>query len=856
MATSQDRPHVVIVGAGLAGLTAALEAASWGAQVTLLEKEARIGGNSAKATSGINGAETRVQAACGVTDTIALFFSDTMESGGGLSDTSLVRLLAVQSSAAINFLAAHGVALDAVVRCGGHTEPRTHFVRHDDDRPAAGVGWEIVSRLRAEVDASPGSIAIRCGHRVVELLQDASHVAGGYSPDVPRGALPVIGVRVRVAHTSAAAGVPDDAHQSDLVDISADAVVLASGGFAADHTATSLLMEFAPGLVSLPTTNGPFATGDGVKVARLAGAYLRGMSHVQTHPTGFVDPSNPGARTNFLAPEALRGHGALLLNGAGERFADELGRRDAVTAAIFAHCAPPPPTPALTVSAASPSHPTPSSPHVGACAYLLMTPKAVSAFGSSFSFYHKVKGFFREVAGASGVAALLGPPATEDSVRATLRSYRAAAAAGSDPVTGKRTFPDPLASGNEEDGPLFVAAVTPCIHYCMGGVAVNAAAEVLYTDLAEVVRGGVTVPGETRYEPDPTDDADTIGARSVASALTPSAAHLIPSPTAVHAPPPSSSTAVLDAAISVDVYTDIFERPVLRPIPRLFGAGEVTGGLHGANRLAGNSLLECVVMGRVAGQRAAAAATDVRMARASTESASSCTRGLRADAFISLTLRETHRVCEHTYVFRFNLPTPLLGTGFGLGQYVAVRAVPGGEGTSPIVRYYSPISRPDAPGHLDLLVKVDPRAGGMSAHLASLHPGDSLEVQGPLGGLDAALGPGGFFGRARRLALIAGGTGIAPMLQLLRTTWVRDLDVPVRLIFSAAVPEQLAFLPWLRRKSRMHPSFTFACTVDAVPPGCTWNEVRPCNVCVLSGYFVAAHAVYGQRTSSTLLRPM
>ena len=83
-----------------------------------------------------------------------------------------------------------------------------------------------------------------------------------------------------------------------------------------------------------------------------------------------------------------------------------------------------------------------------------------------------MQGFFTEVQGAAGVAALIGAPATEDAVRETLRAYRAAAAAGLDPTTGKKVFPDAFPAGTE-DGPLFVAQVVPSIHYTMGGVATN-----------------------------------------------------------------------------------------------------------------------------------------------------------------------------------------------------------------------------------------------------------------------------------------------------------------------------------------------------------------------------------------------
>ena len=92
--------------------------------------------------------------------------------------------------------------------------------------------------------------------------------------------------------------------------IEADAVVLCTGGYGADsHGPGALLSKYAPTYKLLPTTNGAFATGDGVRLAAAAGASLVHMEHVQVHPTGFVDPSQPDNQVKFLAPEALRGCG-------------------------------------------------------------------------------------------------------------------------------------------------------------------------------------------------------------------------------------------------------------------------------------------------------------------------------------------------------------------------------------------------------------------------------------------------------------------------------------------------------------------------------------------------------------------
>lgn len=107
------------------------------------------------------------------------------------------------------------------------------------------------------------------------------------------------------------------------------------GGYAADFSATSLLQKYRPELIGLPTTNGDHCTGDGIKMTLEIGGNSIHMDKVQVHPTGLVDPKEPDAKVKFLAAEALRGVGGLLLDANGQRFADELGHRDYVTGQMW-----------------------------------------------------------------------------------------------------------------------------------------------------------------------------------------------------------------------------------------------------------------------------------------------------------------------------------------------------------------------------------------------------------------------------------------------------------------------------------------------------------------------------------------
>jgi flavocytochrome c len=466
---------VLVIGGGLAGLSAALAAAEAGATVTLLEKTQHVGGNSAKATSGINGWGTEAQEAYGIDDGPGLFERDTVISGhGGSVRTELVAMLSAQSGDAVRFLSKHGVNLTVLAQLGGHSRMRTHRAPDNADGTPVPIGYAIVRALQARLREVPGVTVVTAATALRLVVRDGRVRGVVYESD----------------------GVERELHS--------DAVVLTTGGFSHDRTGdSSLLREFFPEALRYPTTNGPFATGDGVKMAREIGAVLVDMDRVQLHPTGLVDPKRPDAPTKFLGPEALRGAGGVLVNARGRRFVDELGLRSAVTAAITAQ---------------ADEYPGSEGSRV---AYCVLNDAAAGRFGrGALRFYTERLGLFRVAADVDELAQMIGCRAA--TLRETLDQYGAVSASGSVcPVTGKSVYPTVLNSS----GPFHVAVVTPSVHYTMGGC--------LISPLGEVQR-------------------------SLAGGGT-------------------------------------------EAIPGLFAAGEVTGGVHGANRLAGNSLLECVVFGRLAG---------------------------------------------------------------------------------------------------------------------------------------------------------------------------------------------------------------------------------------------------------------
>ncbi|CAI2348209.1 unnamed protein product [Caenorhabditis sp. 36 PRJEB53466] len=483
------QPTVVVVGGGLAGLSASIEIISNGGKVLLVEGENNTGGNSAKASSGINGAGTETQEKLGFVDSPEVLVKDTLSAGDGENDKKLVGILAEKSAAAVEFLRNVGVDLTDVNLCGGHTVARTHWIPSPKEGRPIPAGFEIMKRLRTRLneiqEKDPESFRLLTQTKMVGILRKDGAVVG-----------------IEVENV--------DGTKSN---VNGNALVLATGGFSADRAPDGLLVEFGGDKLEFPSTNGAFARGDGVKLARSIGAKLIGMSRIQIHPTAFVDPKEPAAGTKFLAAEALRGKGALLINSEGKRFGNELGRRDYLTGRILEQ-APPIGEHFQGGSAKKNS------------AIMLMNEANVESFGRpAFNFYAIVKKFFAKYENAGELAKALN--VDESVVKATLEEYQKVFKGEIEDPFGKKVFPVAAISPSE---PIYAAIVTPAIHYTMGGLKIDERARVL-------------------------DEQD-------------------------------------------------------RPIEKLFAAGEVTGGVHGSNRLAGNSLLECVVFGRIAGDYALAAARD------------------------------------------------------------------------------------------------------------------------------------------------------------------------------------------------------------------------------------------------------
>ncbi len=484
---------IVVVGAGGAGMTAAITAAGEGKSVVILESQSMVGGNSVRATGGMNagktvyqdenefgesaGVEKTLKAAAekyadnetitalaktvseqwaeyqknptGYFDSVELMELDTMIGGKGINDPALVETLCANSADAIDWLDEHGITLHNVSSFGGASVKRIHRPVNDEGKVVS-VGSYMIPLLQENCEKA--GVKMMLDTTATEILTDAN---------------------------GAAVGVKATGASGETVTVNAKAVVLATGGFGAN---LDMVVKYKPELKGFMTTNAPGIQGQGIEMAEAIGAATVDMDQIQIHPT--VE-----ANTAALITEGLRGDGAILINAEGKRFIDEVGTRDVVSAAEIAQ--------------------------TGSYSWLVVD-QAMADNSSVIQGYIK-KGYtvtgatYEELAKAMGV--------DEAALTETMNNWNGYVEAKNDPDFGRTSFANPL-----NTAPYYAIKVTAGVHHTMGGLKINPNTEVLNEN-------GEVIPG-------------------------------------------------------------------------LFAAGEVTGGVHGANRLGGNAVADFTVFGRIAGAAA------------------------------------------------------------------------------------------------------------------------------------------------------------------------------------------------------------------------------------------------------------
>ena len=453
-AAAEDRAvdtDIVIVGAGGAGMTAAIAAANEGKNVVIVESQAMVGGNSVRSTGGMNAAKTPAQdenefaesagvektletaasewagneAITALADTVAgqwaeyqanpvgyfdsveLMELDTLIGGHGTNDPALVEALCSNSADAIAWLSEQGIELTSVSSFGGASVKRIHRPV-DSEGKTISVGSYMIPLLQAKCEEL--GVEFIMNTTANEILTDANGAAVGIAATDKNGA---------------------------AVTVNAKAVILATGGFGAN---LDMVVEYKPDLAGFMTTNAPGAQGQGIDMAVAIGAGTVDMDQIQIHPT--VE-----ANTAALITEGLRGDGAILVNAEGNRFTDEVGTRDVVSAAEIAQ--------------------------TGSYSWLVID-QAMADASSVIQGYinngYTVTGeTYEELAEAMGVDAA--------AFAATMDKWNAAVAAGVDEEFGRTSFANPL-----DTAPYYAIKVTAGIHHTMGGLTINPQTQVLAGD--------------------------------------------------------------------------------------------------------------------------------------------------------------------------------------------------------------------------------------------------------------------------------------------------------------------------------------------------------------------------------------
>ena len=492
----EETVDVVVVGAGGAGMTAAITATDAGKKVIVVESQPIAGGNSVRSTGGMNAAKTPYQdknefkEAAGVEKTLAtaaekfadnetitalaatvksqwdayqanpqgyfdsveLMELDTMIGGKGKNNPELVKALAENSADAIEWLASIGAEVKNVGAFGGASVKRIHRPVNADGKVTA-VGAYIVPILEKNLQ-----------DRNVQFLFDTT------ANEIIMKDGKAVGIK----------GTGKDGHK---VTINAKSVVIATGGFGAN---AEMVEKYKPELKGFATTNAEGAQGQGIDMATAAGAATVDMDQIQIHPTVHIEEDGNA----HLITEGLRGDGAILVNAEGKRFYDEVSTRDKVSAAIIEQTDK---SAWLVVDQA-------------------MVDKSAVIAGYIKSGYTVTGATYEELAKAMGV--------DETTFTSTMNTWNQAVEAKSDAEFGRTSFANPLTTA-----PYYAIKITPAVHHTMGGIVINPKAEVL-NEKGEAISG-------------------------------------------------------------------------------LYAAGEVTGGVHGANRLGGNAVADFVVFGRISGQSAA-----------------------------------------------------------------------------------------------------------------------------------------------------------------------------------------------------------------------------------------------------------
>lgn len=411
---------VVVIGAGFAGLAAAIEAHNAGASVVVIEKMRAPGGNSSISEGGIAAPNTEIQKRLEIDDSPDLMYEDMVRAGMGLNYPSLVRVVVDHAFEAFRWSADYlGVEyIDRIDQFGGHSVPRCYA--------AVGVtGSTIIKRQVAKLQEL--GVPIRLRTRLERFVLDASGKIAG------------ILVREGYDHKN-----PDAGTQA-YINVR-KAVVLATGGFGADVAFRSAQ---DPRLnADIDSTNTPYATAEALVEALRIQAMPVHLSHIQLGPWGSPDEKGYGAGPRF-ADYTLFQYGLIVSPDTCARLVNELADRKIVADAILA---------------------------IGRPCIGIADERALQQSGWAIDRALK-KGVVKPFDNLSDLSANYG--LNEAALRSTIERFNGYVSQGTDAEFGKPIIDGAAPVANP---PYYAMRLWPKVHHTMGGVRIDASARVIDLD--------------------------------------------------------------------------------------------------------------------------------------------------------------------------------------------------------------------------------------------------------------------------------------------------------------------------------------------------------------------------------------
>lgn len=448
---------VVVVGAGGAGFAAAIEAKNNGANVVLLEKLPLVGGNTLLSGGEYAAPNNWIQEEDEeIEDSVELFAKDIMEGGDNIANKELVDVVAKNALDGAEWLRDEiGVEFeDELMFFGGHSVMRSLI-------PKGASGYEIIKKQKEKAEEL--DIPILTNTEATELITDDD---------------------------GKITGVKAESKDKNYTFNTSKGVVLTTGGFGSN---LEMRKEYNPDIdEDILSTNSVGSTGDGINMATKVGADLVGMEHIQTYPV--CDPISGSLL--YFGDSRLFGH-AILVNKEGERFVEELERRDVISMAIkdqTDHAA------YQLIDQVGLEESKLVENHEAEMNYLFENDLLIKA------------DTLEEAAEFFGI--------DKENFKETVKKYNEYVEKGKDEEFDKRLLTNPI-----EKAPFYLMKAVPGVHHTMGGLKINTDAQVLDKD-GKVIEG-------------------------------------------------------------------------------LYAAGEVTGGIHGTNRLGSNAIADIIVFGRIAGENIA-----------------------------------------------------------------------------------------------------------------------------------------------------------------------------------------------------------------------------------------------------------